>query len=553
METRDVHELSERFTILSDRFRSLWTFFQFLAGVYKHRGEGLIPYDYDFHTLYKRIQGLVPNISGEISKLLLIEFEQIERELERIQRELERLDRTFAPSYLRRFFDHLKRQDEKILFALVKFYLMSQELDQETFDKLDILLTRLAEVPSEDGELMHRSSSELLPTFERLAKFSGLSPLPPSEEKPYIEEMIQIREEFDRIGDFDTLVQSKIYDRLRGFKTRVGRAMLHPSVLVEITAANIAARNRFRELFDIEEQQLREGTNRILEIERYLEKNPGLATDTIKQKIDAFRRSQLRFENGLRHDNVKRSDILELRQSMHAVLAQFEATAADPLGDVDDPPPPSVLIHVPQWSDELNEGAGPAPETARSVDTLTVEAKKDETPITSITDVLPNDPLLNEVLHKIMFALEMVVWDRSPEQVVEAPEIKSLGLEPWEVETYRTLVEQQASPQDKDREVERFFLTSAALRVKMEEELREIRRLAESSKSDRLVTVLESSASSLDRGREVEQRFLWFIDDMLYRADTDRLNQIYRSRFRFLFAYAGLWLDHQKHGGLTPL
>ena len=351
METRDVHELSERFTVLSDRFRSLWTFFQFLAGVYKHRGEGQIPYQYDFHALYKRIQDLVPNIRGEISKLILVEFEQIERELERIQRNLESLDGSFPPSYLRRFFDHLKRQDEKILFALVKFYLMSQELDQETLDKLDILLTRLAEVPAENGELMHRSPSELLPTYKRLAKFAGLTPLPSAEEKPYVEGMAQIREEFDRIGDFDTLVQSKIYDRLRGFKTRIGRDMLHPAILVEVTAANIAARNRFRELFEIEERQLRDGTNRILEIERYLEKNPGLASENIKQKIEAFRRSQLRFEKGLRQDNVKRSDILELRQSMHAVLAQFEATAADPLGDFEDPPPPSVMLRVPRWSD----------------------------------------------------------------------------------------------------------------------------------------------------------------------------------------------------------
>ena len=63
----DVHELSERYTALSDRFRSLWTFFQFLAGVYKHKGEGPIPYDYDFQGLYERIQALVPQVTGEVA------------------------------------------------------------------------------------------------------------------------------------------------------------------------------------------------------------------------------------------------------------------------------------------------------------------------------------------------------------------------------------------------------------------------------------------------------------------------------------------------------
>ena len=554
MTNENVHELSERYTDLSDRFRSLWTFFQFLAGVYKHRGESSIPYDYDFQDLYRRIQLLVPQISGDIDKQVLIVFEQIERELKRIQRELEQLEGEFGPSYLRRFFDHLKRQDEKILFALVKFYLMSRHLEQETFDKLDILLTRLAEAPTEGDNLMQRARPELLATFERLASFAGLDPLPPTEEKPLVEAVAELREEFERIGDFDTLVQSKVYDRLRGFKTRIGRAFLHPPILIEITAANIAARNRFRDLFDIEERQLLEGTNRIFDIERYLKKNPGLATDEIKEKIDIFRQSRVRFEDARRLHNVKRSDILDLRQSMHNVLAHFESTAADLLGSNNGRSPaasqraadPDELVDVDEVSDSP-KGSG------QTVESPPVSRTPTDPPITSITDLLPSDPLLNEVLHKIMFALELVVWDRTPEQVTEAPEIKSLGLESWEVEVYRNLVEQQSEEDSEQRHLQQFFLTSAALRVKMEEERREIERLAASSKPDRLFEMLESSASSLDRAREVERRFLWFIDDMLYRADTESLEQIYRSRFRFLFAFAGLWLDHQENGGLTPL
>jgi hypothetical protein len=554
MSTGNVHELSERYTDLSDRFRSLWTFFQFLAGVYKHRNEGPIPYDYDFQGLYQRIQLLVPQISGDIDKRVLIEFEQIDRELERIQRELERLEREFGPSYLRRFFDHLKRQDEKILFALVKFYLMSRHLGQETYDKLDILLTRLAEAPSENDTLLQRARPDLLATFERLAAFAGLVPLPPAEEKPLVEAVVELRDEFERIGDFDTLVQSRVYDRLRGFKTRIGRAFLHPPILFEITAANIAARNRFRDLFDIEERQLLEGTNRIFDIERYLKKNPDLATLEIKEKIEVFRKTRVRFEDARRHHNVKRSDILDLRQSMHNVLAHFDSTAADLLGTIKErkpaPPAPATESDQRNDSEETPEPAGDLHQTANSP--LSAH-RPDDPPITSITDLLPSDALLNEVLHKIMFALELVVWDRTPEQVIEAPEIKSLGLESWEVRVYRNLVEKQSDEDSEQRHLEQFFLTSAALRVKMEEERREIERLAVASNPDRLFEMLETSASSLDRAREVERRFLWFIDDMLYRADTESLEQIYRSRFRFLYAFAGLWLDHQKNGGLTPL
>jgi len=555
MKTDSVHELSDRYTDLSDRFRSLWTFFQFLAGVFKHKGANSIPYDYDFQGFYQKIQQLVPKISGNVDHMVFIEFETIEREIERIHHELERIEREFGPSYLRRFFDHLKRQDEKILFALVKFYLMSEHLEQETFDKLDILLTRLAEAPVENDDLLQRARPELLSTFERLAKFAKLKPLPPAEERPLVDAVVELRDEFERIGDFDTLVQSKVYDRLRAFKVRIGRAFLHPPILVEITAANIAARNRFRDLFDIEERHLLEGTNRIFDIERYLKKNPGLATDEIKEKIEIFRQTRVRFEDARRHHNVKRSDILDLRQSMHDVLAHFDSTAGDMFGDSNEARPPVQ-------SREVKTGK-PAESTKRPVSSPAAEPpsaepparanRPEDTPITSITDLLPSDPLLNEVLHKIMFALELVVWDRTPVQVIESPEIKSLGLEAWEVETYRKLVEGQADEDPDKRHLQQFFLTSAALRVKMEEERREIERLARNSKPDRLFEMLESSASSLDRAREVERRFLWFIDDMLYRADTESLEQIYRSRFRFLYAFAGLWLDHQKNGGMTPL
>jgi len=554
MNIGDVHELSERYTDLSDRFRSLWTFFQFLAGVYKHRGEDTIPYDYDFQALYQRIQSLVPRISGHVDESVLIEFENIDSELEHIRHELERLERTFGPAYLRRFFDHLKRQDEKILFALVKFYLMSRHLEQETFDKLDILLTRLAEAPTDNEVLMQRARPELLSTFDRLARFAGLHPLPMAEEKPLVEAVVELRDEFERIGDFDTLVQSKVYDRLRGFKTRIGRAFLHPPILIEITAANIAARNRFRDLFDIEERQLLEGTNRVFDIERYLKKNPDLATEDIKEKIEIFRHTRIRFEDARRQHNVKRSDILDLRQSMHDVLAHFDSTASDILGPAESTQSPAAQPEIETQEQASEEDTPTLPEREiLSADKPLLARHPDDPPITSITDLLPSDPLLNEVLHKIMFALELVVWDRTPEQVIEAPEIKSLGLESWEVETYRKLVENQTEEDSEIQHLQQFFLTSAALRVKMEEERREIDRLASSSKPDLLFEMLESSASSLDRAREVERRFLWFIDDMLYRADTESLEQIYRSRFRFLFAFAGLWLDHQKNGGLTPL
>ena len=98
MEAPGAHPLSDRYTDLSDRFRSLWTFYQFLGGVFKHRGNGEFPYSYDFQGLYRQLQELVPRISRDDAGDLEHELDHVDRELGRIRIELAKIERDFAPS-----------------------------------------------------------------------------------------------------------------------------------------------------------------------------------------------------------------------------------------------------------------------------------------------------------------------------------------------------------------------------------------------------------------------------------------------------------------------
>jgi hypothetical protein len=314
-------------------------------------------------------------------------------------------------------------------------------------------------------------------------------------------------------------------------------------------ATNLEAKNRFRQLYQEEEVRILEDTNRIFEIERYLERNPGLASETLTRQIETFRRHRLRYDTGRKEDNVKRDDLLELRRAMNAVLDAFEPTrrgagAPPPPAVPPDPTPHSAVdapprAEVPVDGRTPDEGATPAEEIAGEA--------------VPLAEVLPQDPLLNESLHKIMFALELVVWDHQPEQLGNAKEIHHLRLEPWEVHAYRQLASGAVATGTLDWELNLFFLVSAALRVRMDEEVEEISRLSRANNSDRLFDLLERSAQSLERAREYDRRFQWFIDDMLYRGRTDRLEQVYRSRFRFVNVFSRLWLDHQASGGITPL
>jgi hypothetical protein len=522
----------------------LWTFYQFLGGVLKHLGEGPMPYSYNFQALHERLKELVHKIGVESTVNATPELDQLERELDRIHRELARIESQFAPSVMRKFFDHIKRQDEKILAALLKFYLLSKHFDQDALDKLDILFTRLAETSTDDGLVAPKDPADLMSSFKRLSQITDLSPLPLAEETPLAEAVQTIRSELESIEDYKTLVDSKVYERYRRLKQRLGKSALLPSMLVEITTTNIVAKNRFKELYEAEESKVVENTNRIYDIERYLDRHPELASEGLKRQLEEFRTIRVRYEARVRTDNVKRDDISEMTRAMQAVLAQFDPASKRPLHSKSDGARVSSTARTASHKIQPPDGEELATDR---------KGREEKVQGTSLDNLLPPDPLLNETLHKIMFALEMIVWDRLPTQITSAPEIRNLNLEPREIETYRRLAEGKVKKGTPEWELDRFFLISAALRVKMEEETNEITRLEKANNPDRLYEVLEHSAQSLERARDSDRRFQWFIDDMLFRGDTQQLEYIYRSRFRFLHAYSALWLAHQQSGGLTPL
>jgi hypothetical protein len=551
MNTPGAAPAGVRYTILSDRFRSLWTFYQFLSGVLKHLEEGPIPYSYDFQALHKHLQELVPTVGLEANAKASTELDQVERELDRIHRELSKIEGKFAPSSLRKFFDHIKRQDEKVLCALIKFYLLYKHFEQDTLDKLDILFTRLAEASSHEDLVVPRDPEDLRRTFQNMSEFTSPPDQPAAELAPLVGAVRSIRTELLEIDGYSDLVDSKVYDRYRRLKQRLGKTALHPDLLVEITTTNIAAKNRFKELFETEEKKIVEKTNRIYEIERYLSQHPELADGELQQHLADFRHYRIRYESGRSRENVKRDDIAEMTRAMQSVLNRFDPGAHSPNGAATEQAGPRPFTAPPDRAPRASISTAGA-DVGKTVPGHDAEGHG-EPGETSITTLLPPDPLLNEVVHSIVFALEMVIWDRLPAQVIEAPEISNFDLETWEAESYRKLVEEDVEKGTADWELFRFFLSSAALRVKMDRESAEINRLEVENDSDQLFTVLEQAAQSLERARDTDHRFQWFIDDMLFRGHTKKLEQVYKSRFRFLHAYSGLWLDHQRCGGLTPI
>jgi len=516
--------------------------------VVRHLGDGPLRYSYDFRGLHQRLQTHVHTVGLEPGAKATTGLDQIERELDRIHRELARIESGYPPSVLRRYFDHIKQQDEKALCGLLKFYLGFKHFDQDTLDKLDILYTRLAEVPGGNEPAAARDTAALLQSFRSLAEFAGLQETPAAELAPLVAAVKGIRKELETIADYQALVESKVYDRYRRLKQRLGTTVLQPALAVEVTTTNIVARNRFAELLAIGQRDIDGSDDRIRAIETYLSLHPELDGLGLGSRLETLRNVRDRCESGRRSANLKRDDLFELTRAMRAVLSEFDLAARP--ADLTRPSAAAAPLGAARIVPAGAGHDGPFPAVDDPIRGPAHDTAVDEA---SLSELLPPDPLLGESLHRIMFALEMVAWDRPPAQIAEAPQVRNLGLEAWEIEAYRQLSQHALEPGTAERELQSFFLLSAALRIKMEEERAEIARLEEAGNSDRLYQILEGSARSLERARDLDRRFQWFIEDMLFRGETYKLEQVTRSRFRFLHIFSGLWLDHQRSGGLTPL
>ncbi len=528
-----LHELNQRYVRLTDRCRSQWTFYQLLQGLFKHLQESSCPADIDFPSLFNKLRELGVELGHPETQRTERAIGQLNAQLDKQAETLLAVDAQVSPSLLRRFFDRLRNQDEKVLLAIIKFYLDAGSNSEDTLDKLDLLLTRLAEIPRPEGGSLVREKHEIERIVQPLLQHRATAATPENEIEILLHAVADLKGEVLACRSFGELMASGALDRFRTLKRRLGASLLHPRLLPAALETTVAIKNRFRELWEDEEAQIMDDTNRVMELKRQLAIHPELVTPDLRDALDTFASAHARFDHGKQEENLRREDILELRRTLNAILDQFDTThqtavVAEPTqGEI----PPSALASA--------EGDG------------TVPGDRAEPPPESPTTNLPFDPLLSEYVSKIVFALELVGRDRGPTEAVHAKELATLRLEPWEVEACRRTVSGHSTEGSLTGERDRLFLHSAALRVRLDEEAREIDRLQRRG-SERLADLLERATASLQRAAEMERRFQWFIDDALYRGDTDHLEPLYRSRFRLLRAYSGLWLIHNERGGTSP-
>lgn len=517
MSVAEVGLLHGRYVRLSDRFKSIWTYHQFASGAFKNLLSTPLPYRIDFQNTYERIKSASATLNASQVQEAGAALGLCELALDRITTQLLRADDDVSASVVRRFFEKLKRQDESIVHYLIKFYLYADALEGDRRDKLDYMFTHIGEDSTADHREYH--SRESLEFRERIiALVSVLRPVDaPQEEVIRLIRVIRaIRDDIQTAHAFEELTERNLLKNARLFKHRLGHLYFHPDILMAIVELNVATKNKFLKLYREDEHKIVDDAQKLLEHGPAIERNFGYDKPELMEEIARFREFKQRFDVSRAASNVKHDVITHLKQSMGNILAQ------------------------------LDRGLGSDEEMATA--DLPPAFFNEAEQVENITSRFGHDPVLHAFLLRIASAIDVADPSVMPEEVAEFPNVKELRLEPWEIGAYQKLFERRPPEAEEDNDdLWILYMRAAALRIKVDEEATMLAAsigagvLAESD-------VLASAKQSLDTGKELDEQFNDFLHEAVYYSNPKILHQLYRSRFRLLRGFSGLWLIYDRGG-----
>jgi hypothetical protein len=515
MSVAEIGLLHGRYVRLTDRFKAIWTHHQFVSAVFKTFLQVPVPYNVDFQKIYERIKSVMPMINaaqaGEAAAALTLS----DLAVERTTTSLLRADDQISASHLRRFFEKLKRQDESIVHFLIKFYLYAGAVDGDRRDKVDFLFTRIGEdFVAERGEYWSRDSLEFRERVIALVSAMRLPDAPQEEAVRVIRQIRVMREEIQGAEALEELTERSLLKNARAFKHALGDLYFHPDVLMAIVELNVATKNKYLRLYHEDEQRIVEDSQKLMEHGDAIERNFGETNPELIEEIARFRDFKERFDTSRANSNVKHDTITQLKHSMTNILSQLDrglATEAD-------------VEELPEsFFDQAQQ-------------------------VENITSRFGSEPVLHSYLLRIAAAVDVADPSVMPEEVAEFPSVRELRLEAWEVAAYQKLFDRRPAEADEDNdELWTLYLRAAALRVKVDDEATAI-AAAVSAGSPPEPELMAKAKQSLDCAKALDELFSDLLREAVYYANPKLLHQLYRSRFRLLRGFSGLWLIYDRGG-----
>ncbi len=514
MSVAEIGALHARYVRMSDRFKSLWTYHQFAAGVYKNFLGQALPYAVDFQKMFESIKAIGGTINAAQAAAAQAALAANEQALDRVYRQILDADARIPPSMLRRFLEKVKKQDESIIHSLIKFYLYADAVESDCRDKLDFLFTRIGEdFIAERGEYWSRDSLEFREKIIALVAILRVAEPPQEEVVRLIRAIRSMREEVQKVERFEELTDRSLLRNARTFKHRIGDLYFQADVLLAIVELNVSTKNRFMKLYQAEEQRLLTDADKLMEHGTAIERNFGDTNPELIDEIARFRAAKERFDELRAQSNVKHDVITNLKSTMTNIMSQLDrgldGDEAESTADL-----PEAFFDETEQEEEIAARFG-------------------------------RDDFLLRFLIRIAVALSPFSADITTEQIGEAPSVKELRLEPWEIDAWRQLFGRAPRDGEENEELWMLFLRAAALRVKVDEEATIIATAMAAGVRPE-PEILASAKLSLDCAKELDEHFNDFLHEAVYDTHARFVHQLYRSRFRLLRGFSGLWLIYDR-------
>ncbi|MEA2570634.1 MAG: hypothetical protein QOI24_2635 [Acidobacteriota bacterium] len=514
MSVTDVGLLHNRYVRLTDRFKSIWTYHQFAAGVFKNFVEAPVPYNIDFRRMYDRVKAISSTLNGAQMERAASEIAVSDLALDHATTHLVRADALIGPSLVRRFFEKLKRQDDAIIQFLIKFYLYADAVEGDCRDKVDFLFTRIGEdFIAERGEYWSRDSLEFRERIIALVSIMRRGEAQEDEVVRLIRAIRSMRDEIHEASAFEELTDRNLLRNARVFKHRLGDLYFHPDVLLAIVELNVSTKNRFLKLYAEEEQHILEDSQKLMDHGDAITSNFGGTNPELIEEIARFREVKGRFDELRAESNVKHDVMTHLKSSMTSILAKLDAGLAE--------------------ADEIES-------TVDLPRTFYAQTEQVE----NIRSRFSSDIVLQPFLLRIAAAIDAA--EDVDEHAVQREALRELRLEPWEMSAYLKLFERQPPDvAEDDDELWLLYLRAAALRIKVDEEAT-ILATTLAAGVDPEGELLTKAKQSLDSAKELDQLFADLLHEAVYYSNPKILHQLYRSRFRLLRGFSGLWLIYDR-------
>ncbi len=329
-----------------------------------------------------------------------------------------------------------------------------------------------------------------------------------------IRQIRALREEIQSAEALEELTERSLLENARSFKHALGDLYFQPDVLLAIVELNVATKNKYLRLYHEDEQKIVEDSQKLMEHGDAIERNFGDTNPELIEEIARFRDFKERFDVSRASSNVKHDVITQLKHSMSNILSQLDRGLATE-ADVEELPA-TFFDHAQQ--------------------------------VENITSRFGSDPVLQPYLLRIAAAVDIADPSVMPEEVVEFPNVRELRLEAWEIAAYQKLFDRRPPEADEDNdELWTLYLRAAALRIKVDDEATML-AAAVGAGAPPEPELMGKAKESLDYAKALDELFSDLLREAVYYSNPKILHQLYRSRFRLLRGFSGLWLIYDRGG-----